>query len=61
MPKLLCIVSLAVSAIIFLLFTLDLIASVPFGGTGGLMGHLGMMLGAAIIGTFSVLTFPECR
>jgi len=61
MPKALCIVSLIISALVFLLFLLDLIVQVPFGGVGGLMGHLGMIIGAAIIGTFSVLTFRECR
>ena len=61
MPKVLCIVSLVISAIVFLLFALDLVAQVPFGGVGGLWGHLGMLFGAATIGTFSVLTYPECR
>ena len=61
MPKVLCIISLVTSALVFLLFLLDLIAGVPFGGAGGLLGHLGMMFGAAVIGTFSILTFPECR
>jgi hypothetical protein len=63
MPKVLCIVSLIISALVFLLFTLDLIASVPFGGTAtsGLLGHLGMMFGSAVVGAFSVLTLPECR
>ena len=61
MPKVLCIVSLAVSALVFLLFTIDLIAGIPFGGAGGLLGNLGMMFGAAVIGAFSFLTIPECR
>jgi len=61
MPKLLCIVSLIVSAFILLLFTADLAAGFPFGRAGGLLGNLGMMFGAAIIGTFSFLTISECR
>jgi len=61
MSKVLCIVTLIISALVFLLFTLDLIAGTPFGGIGGLWGHLGMMFGAAVIATFSVLTLPECR
>ena len=62
MPKVLCIISLVISALVFLLFTLDLIMGIPFGGTGdGIMGHLGIMFGAAVIATFSVLTIPECR
>ena len=61
MPKMLCIISLILSAIVFLLFTLDLILGMPFGGSGGLLGHIGMMFGAAMVAVFSVLTFPECR
>jgi len=61
MPKALCIISLIVSVLVFLLFLLDLIAGIPFGGAGGLMGHLGMITGAVIIGAFSVLTFLESR
>jgi len=54
-------VSLIISALVFLLFTLDLIVGIPFGKVGGLLGNLGMMFGAAVIATFSVLTIPECR
>ena len=61
MPKVLCIVSLVVSALVFLLFLLDMIVAVPFGGVGGLMGHLGMIIGAAVVGAFSVFTFLECQ
>ena len=61
MPKILCIASLAVSALVFLLFALNLITGIPFGYAVGLIGNLGMMFGAAVIATFSVLTFPECR
>ncbi|MCL2006296.1 MAG: hypothetical protein FWG73_09085 [Planctomycetaceae bacterium] len=63
MPKILCIISLIASALVLLLFALDLVSGVPFGGTGasGLIGHLGIIGGAAIVGTFSVLTLPECR
>ena len=61
MPKMLCIMSLVTSALVLLLFLLDLIVGFPFGGAGGILGHLGMIFGAAVIGTFSVLTFIECR
>jgi hypothetical protein len=61
MPKILCIVSLVISALVFVLFTLDLIVGIPFGGAGGLLGHIGLMVGSAIIATFSVLTIPECQ
>ena len=59
MPKMLCVISLVISALVLLLFLLDLIAGFPFGRAGGLVGSLGMITGAAIIGTFSVLTFLE--
>jgi hypothetical protein len=61
MPKALCIISLLISALVFVLFLLNLVAQVPFGGAGGLLGHLGMMFGAAVIGTFCVFTYLECR
>jgi hypothetical protein len=61
MPKILCIISLAVSALVFLLFTLNLILGIPFGSGGGLWGHLGMMFGSAVVGAFSFLTISECR
>ena len=61
MPIILCVVSLIISALVLLLFLLDMITGIPFGGAGGLMGHLGMIAGAAIIATFSVLTFLENR
>jgi hypothetical protein len=61
MPKVLCIVSLVISAIVFLLFTLNLTVGIPFGGVGSTLGHLGMMFGAIIVAVFSFLTIPECR
>ena len=61
MQKMLCIVSLVLSVIVALLFMLDWLAGVPFGGIGGLWGYLGMISGAVIVGVFSVLTIPECR
>jgi hypothetical protein len=61
MPKILCIASLGISALVFLLFTINLIAGFPFGTAVGLLGNLGMIFGAAVIATFSVLTFPECK
>jgi hypothetical protein len=61
MPKILCVVSLIISALVFLLFTLNMVAGVPFGGVGGTWGHLGMMFGAIMIGVFSFLTLKECR
>jgi hypothetical protein len=61
MPKALCIISLIISALVLLLFLLDMIAGIPFGGAGSFIGHLGMIIGAAIVGVFSVLTFLESQ
>lgn len=62
MPKVLCIISLVISSIIFLIFLLNMIAGIPFGRVDGMMlMNIGMVLGAGIIGTFSVLTFLEIR
>ena len=61
MPKMLCIISLVISALVLVLFLLNLIAGFPFGGAGGIWGNLGMVVGAAVIATFSVLTFLESR
>ena len=61
MPKVLCIISLIASALVFLLFFLNLIAGFPFGGAGGAMEHIGMIIGSAVIGGFSVMTFLEVR
>ncbi|GHT45358.1 hypothetical protein FACS189454_04720 [Planctomycetales bacterium] len=57
MPKILCIISLIISVLVFLLFLANLIANVPFGPAGGIWMDLGMVLGSAIVATFSVLTF----
>lgn len=62
MSKVLCIISLVISAVVFLLFVLDLIVpSLAFGGAGGLWGNLGMICGSLMVAVFSVLTLPECR
>ena len=61
MPKILCIVSLVISSILFLLFLADLIAKVPFGQTGGATLNIGFVVGAGIIAAMSVMTFLEQR
>ena len=61
MPKILCITSLVISSIVFLIFLLNLIAGIPFGSAGGMLMNIGMIIGALIIGAFSVLTFLEAR
>ncbi|MDR1963395.1 MAG: hypothetical protein LBQ50_06425 [Planctomycetaceae bacterium] len=61
MPKILCIISLVISSIIFLVFLANMLIGVPFGSAGGMLMNIGMIVGALIIGTFSVLTFLESR
>lgn len=61
MPKILCITSLAISGLLFLIFLLNLIAGIPFGPAGGKLMDIGMIVGSGVVGTFSVLTFLEIR
>ena len=61
MPKILCIVSLVLSSVLFLLFLVDLIAKIPFGQTGGAMMNIGFVVGAGIVAAMSVVTFLEQR
>ncbi|MGL4594629.1 MAG: hypothetical protein ACRCUY_07875 [Thermoguttaceae bacterium] len=61
MPKALCITSLVIAAIVFLIFTLNLLAGIPFGAKGGVIASIGMIVSSLTIGTFSVLTFLEIR
>ena len=61
MPQILCMTSLVISALVLLLFSLDLASGFPFGGTkvGGLLGHLGIIFGAVVVGAFSLMTILE--
>ena len=61
MPKILCLVSLVISSILFLLFLADLIAGVPFGKAGGAMLNIGFIVGAGIVAAMSAVTFLEQR
>jgi len=61
MPKILCIFSLVVSSILFLLFFVNLIAGIPFGGAGGMLVNIGFVIGTGIVAGMSVLTFLEQR
>lgn len=61
MSKILCIISLVISAIIFIIFLLNLIVKMPFGDAGGIVMNICMILASGIIGAFSVLTFLETR
>ena len=61
MPKVLCIFSLVVSSILFLLFLANMIVGVPFGEAGGAMMNIGFIVGAGIVAGMSVVTFLEQR
>ncbi|MDR3111482.1 MAG: hypothetical protein LBU65_17560 [Planctomycetaceae bacterium] len=61
MPKSLCIFSLSVSVLLFLIFTLDLLFGFPFSKAGGLLMNLGFIAATAILGTYSYLTLRELR
>lgn len=62
MPKVLCIISLVISCIIFLVFVMNMAAGVPFGNVEGAgLANIGMIVGSLIVGLFSVLTFLEVR
>ncbi|MDR1484082.1 MAG: hypothetical protein LBT09_04580 [Planctomycetaceae bacterium] len=61
MPKVLCIISLSISSIVFLLFLLSLIFGVPFTRDGGILVHIGFIIGSITIGVLSVFTYLEVR
>lgn len=60
MPKILCIISLALSCLLLLIFLLDLAAGFPFGKASATI-DIGFMVAAAILGVFSFLTLKEQR
>jgi len=61
MPKIFCIVSLVISAILLLVFLLNTVAGIPFGKDGGMLVNIGMIIASLIIGVFSVFTFLEIK
>ncbi len=62
MPKILCIVSLVISSIVFVLFVMNMMAGFPFGNvTGSTPANIGMIVTSLVVGVFSVLTFLEIR
>lgn len=61
MPKALCIISIALSGLLLLLFLLDILLGIPFGKHGGIIMNLGFMLASGIVLTFGILTFREQR
>ena len=60
MAKVLCLFALVVSAILFLLFTLDLILGIPFAHINTMM-DIAFVVSSAVIGVFSFLTLQEQR
>jgi len=60
MPKVLCLFALAASAILFLIFFLDLVLGIPFARVSALM-DIAFVVCSGIIGAFSYLTFREQR
>ena len=60
MAKVLCLFALVVSAILFLIFFLDLILGFPFARINVMM-DIAFVVSSAIIGVFSYLTFQEQR
>jgi hypothetical protein len=60
MAKVLCLFALVVSAILFLVFLLDLVLGIPFARVNMMM-DIAFVASSAIIGLFSYLTFQEQR
>jgi len=60
MAKVLCLFALVVSAILFLIFLLDLILGIPFARVNAMM-DIAFVVSSGIIGLFSYLTFQEQR
>lgn len=58
MPRALCIIALAISLILFVLFLLDLFAGVPFGKADTKM-DIGMVVATAGLGTLSFLCLRQ--
>lgn len=60
MPKVLCLFALVVSAILFLIFLVDLVLGIPFARVSMLM-DIAFIVSSGVIGLFSFLTFQEQR
>ena len=60
MAKVLCLFALVVSAILFLIFFLDLVLGFPFARVSTMM-DIAFVVSSAIVGLFSYLTFQEQR
>lgn len=58
MPKALSIVGMGVSVLLLLVFALDLLAAVPFGGVSMTM-DIAFVLCSAVLGFLSYTTFAE--
>ena len=60
MPKVLCIIALAISCLLLLVFLLDLAIGVPF-GKASLIMDIGLIASSAIIAFLSFATLKEQR
>ena len=60
MPKVLCLFALAASAILFLIFFLDLVLGIPFARVSALM-DIAFVVCSGTIRIFSFLAFKEQR
>ena len=58
MPKVLCFLGMAVSAVLLIIFGLDLAAGTPF-NKQSMMMDIGFIFGAAVLGFLSWTTFRE--
>ncbi|MCL2349792.1 MAG: hypothetical protein FWC50_16195 [Planctomycetaceae bacterium] len=58
MSKVLCIFAIVVSAILFLLFLVDLVAGIPFARANILM-NIGFLFASGVVGFFSFQTLRE--
>lgn len=59
MPKVLCLFSLVVSALLLLLFLVDLVVAVPFGRS--MILDAGFIIAAGVLAALSYLTYKEQR
>jgi hypothetical protein len=61
MPKALSIMGMLVAALILLIFVLDLVLSVPFGGSkaGGMPMHIGMIIAGGVLFYLGYASYRE--
>lgn len=60
MSKALCIISMAVFAILLLIFLLDMLAGIPF-GRANMMTDIWFVIASGALGTFDFLVFRKLK